>query len=76
MFLADRDAGSPKRRKEFWIVHDRGNDLGALRTRRDETQDMRDNDTDAHPTLAGTGVYPKRKRFRKEFDEIYQELTY
>jgi len=39
-------------------------------------QAMRDNDRDAHPTLAGTGVYPERSRCRKQFQAYYQELTY
>ena len=39
---------------------------------------MRDKDRDAHPTLAGTGVYVKRNfgRLRKEGESSYQELAY
>ena len=40
------------------------------------TQAMRDNDGDAHPTLAGTGVYLKLGPFRKERGIDYQEWTY
>ena len=42
------------------------------------TQGMRDNDRDAHPTLAGTGVYVKRNvgRWPKQCHLDYQELTY
>ena len=42
----------------------------------ESTQAMRDNDGDAHPTLAGTGVYLKLGRFRKEGQVEYREMTY